>query len=132
MKFELKDIKEAHLKVKRGVDFPNYIQALVKLGVKKYETYVSDGHTLYFGDNNYKIRSEGNYSKLNIAKISDKERFRHYLKSHQRGQTDYSTFCNHSAETGVDKWTVDMSLMTSTYFDKFKNIMLVEQIATPL
>lgn len=132
MKFELKDIKEAHLKVKRGVDFPNYIQALAKLGVKKYETYVSDGHTLYFGDNNYKIRSEGNYSKLNIAKISDKERFRHYLKSHQRGQTDYSTFCNHSAETGVDKWTVDMSLMTSTYFDKFKNIMLVEQIATPL
>ncbi len=131
MILELKEIKEAHSRVKSGADFPNYVQDLIKLGVGKYETYVNDGHTLYFGEDNYQIQSEPKYSELSIANISDKERFKHYLKIHQRGQTDYSTFCNHSAETGVEKWRVDMSQMTCTYYDKLNNKMLEEQIPTP-
>ena len=126
--FQLKEIKEAHSKVKSGADFPAYVQDLIKLGVKKYDTYVSDGHTLFFGDNNYQIQSEPKYAQLSVANISDKERFKHYLKSHQRGQTDYPAFCNHSAETGVEKWTVDMSKMTCIYYDKENNEMLEEQI----
>ena len=126
--FQLEEIKAAHSKVKSGADFPAYVQYLIKLGVIKYETYVSDGHTLFFGNNNYSIKSEQKYPKLNIANISDKERFKHYLKSHQRGQTDYPAFCNHSAETGVEKWTVDMTEMTCIYYDKRNNKMLVEQI----
>ena len=126
--FQLKEIIEAHSKVKSGADFPSYVQALIKLGVKKYDTYVSDGHTLFLGDNNYQIQSETRYPELNIANISDKERFRHYLKSHQRGQTDYPAFCNHAAETGVEKWTVDMNEMTCTYYDKANNKMLEEKI----
>jgi uncharacterized protein YbcV (DUF1398 family) len=126
--FQLNDIKEAHSKVKSGADFPNFVQDLIKLGVKKYDTYVSDGHTLYFGEGTYIIQSEAKYSKLSVANISDKERFKHYLKSHQRGQTDYATFCNNSAETGVEKWTVDMRQMTCIYYDKLNNVMLVEQI----
>lgn len=131
MIFELKEIKEAHSKVKSGADFPNYIQDLIKLGVKKYDTYVRDGHTLFFGDDNYQIQSEPKYPELTIANSSNQERFRHYLKSHQQGQTDYPTFCNHSAETGVEKWTVDMSQMTCTYYDKANNKMLEEQIPKP-
>jgi len=131
MTFELKEIKEVHSKVKSGADFPNYVQDLIRLGVKKYDTYVSDGHTLFFGDENYQIQSEPKYSELNIANISDKERFKHYLKCHQRGQTDYPSFCNHSAETGVEKWTVDMSQMTCTYYDKSNAKMLEEQIPIP-
>lgn len=129
--FELKDITEAHSKIKSGADFPNYVQDLIRLGIKKYDTYVSDGHTLYFGNNNYQIKSEAKYSKLSVAKISDKERFKHYLKSHQRGQTDYPTFCNHSAETGVQKWTVDMNQMTCTYYDSLNSKMLEERISRP-
>ncbi|MEO6670032.1 MAG: DUF1398 family protein [Ferruginibacter sp.] len=131
MNFELKEIKEAHAKVKSGADFPNYVQELIKLGVRKYDSFVNDGHTIFFGDNNYQIRSEARYPALSIANISDKERFKHYLKSHQRGQTDYPTFCRHSAETGVDKWTVDTNQMTCTYYDKLKNKMLEEQIPKP-
>ena len=128
--FELKEIKEAHSKVKSGADFPAYVQDLIKLGVKKYDTYVSDGHSIFFGNEGYQIQSESKYSKLNVANISDKERFAHYLKKHQRGQSDYPTFCNHSAETGVEKWTVDMNNMTCTYYDKANIKMLEEQIPT--
>ncbi len=129
--FELTAIKEAHAKVKSGADFPNYIQELIQLGVKKYHTYVKDGHSVFIGDNDYQIKSERKYAVLRIANISDKERFKHYLKNHQRGQTDYPTFCQQSAETGVEKWTVDMSQMTCTYYDKLNNKMLEEVIPTP-
>lgn len=130
MNFELKEIKEAHSRVKSGADFPAYVQDLIGLGVKKYDTHVCDGHSVFFGADGYQIKSKPKYAKLRIANISDKERFKHYLKNHQRGQTDYPTFCNQSAETGVDKWTVDMDQMTCTYYDKSNSKMLEEQIAT--
>ena len=126
--FQLNQIKEAHSKVKSGADFPKYVQDLIKLGVKNYDTYVSDGHTSFFGNDKYQIRSEPKYSELIVATIADKEKFSSYLKRHQNGQTDYPTFCNHSAQTGVEKWTVDMNKMTCTYYDKANNIMLEEQI----
>ncbi|MEO6357510.1 MAG: DUF1398 family protein [Ferruginibacter sp.] len=129
--FDLKDVKEAHTKVKTGADFPKYVQELITLGVKKYNTYVSDGHTLFFGEDDYQIQSERKYAKLTIANISDKERFKHFLKSHHRGQTDYTTFCNNAAATGVEKWTVDMSQMTCTYYNKLNGTMLEEKIPTP-
>ena len=131
MNFKLTEIKEAHLKVKSGADFPNYVQDLIKLGVKKYDAYVCDGHTLFFGVDNYQVKSEAKYAEITIANISDKERFKHYLKSHQRGQTDYPTFCNNSAAMGAEKWTVDMDQMTCTYYDKSNNKMLAAQITTP-
>jgi len=130
MIFEINEITAAHSRVKSGADFPKYVQELINLGVKKYDSFVSDGHTVFFGDDSYKIQSEPKYSKLNIANISDKERFKHYLKNHQRGQTDYPAFCNHSAETGVEKWTVDMNKMTCTYYDKSNSKMLEVQIPT--
>ena len=128
--FQLEEIKDAHSKVKSGADFPKYIQDLIKLGVTKYDTFVSDGHTLFIGENNYHIQSEPKYSTLEITNVSDAEKFKHYLKIHQLGQTDYPTFCNHSAETAVEKWTVDMTQMTCTYYDKSNKLMLEEKIPT--
>ena len=53
------------------------------------------------------------------------------LKTHQQGGTDYPTFCNDCAKSGVEKWIVDMKRMTCTYYDKKGNEMLVEQIPVP-
>ena len=129
--FRLEEIKAAHSKVKSGADFPKYIQDLLKLGVTKYDTFVSDGHTLFIGKNNYQVQTESKYSTLEVSKESNSEKFKHYLKIHQQGQTDYPTFCNHSAETGVEKWTVNMNQMTCSYYDKSNNLMLEEKIPTP-
>ena len=126
--FTLEQIKAAHSKVKSGADFPNYVQDLIKLGVTFYETYVSDGHTDYLGTNDYKTSSAPKYSQLIIAEQSDVEQFRLDLKAHQQGKTDYATFCNDCAKSGVEKWTVRMDKMTCTYYDKAGNEMLVEAI----
>ena len=36
--FTVKEIHEAHAKVKSGADFPKYIQEIKKMGVKSFET----------------------------------------------------------------------------------------------
>ncbi|MFV0417707.1 MAG: DUF1398 domain-containing protein [Dysgonomonas sp.] len=125
--FTLKQIKDAHSKVRSGTDFPKYTQDLIALGVLEYTIYVSDGHAKYNGKDNYTIESEAEYPTLSIAKI-DKDKFREYLKVHQQGKTDYLTFCKDSARTGIDKWTVDILAKTCTYYDKDSNFILEEKI----
>jgi uncharacterized protein YbcV (DUF1398 family) len=129
--FQLTQIKDAHAKVKSGADFPTYIQDLIQLGVISYDTFVTDGHTLYTGTDNFNVQSEPKYTQLLIAQTCNAEKFKQYLQMHQQGQTDYPTFCNHAAETGVEKWTVDMAAMTCTYYDRSNNKMLEEKIPAP-
>ena len=129
---ELKEIEDAHSKVESGADFPKYIQQLKKLGITMYSSFVNDGHTVFTDADDHQLTSPKKYSLLRIANISDRDRFKHYLKNHQRGQSDYSTFCSNAAETGVEKWIVDMNKMTCTYYDKANNTMLEEMISIPL
>jgi uncharacterized protein YbcV (DUF1398 family) len=129
--FTIEQIKTAHAKVKNGADFPNYVQEIITLGVKSYNTYVQDGHTQYFGKDGYQLVSEPKYAALAIAAKSDVTQFIQCLKDHQQGQTDYKTFCEQAAATGVEKWTVDMTGMTCTYYNKEGAIMFTESIPAP-
>jgi uncharacterized protein YbcV (DUF1398 family) len=129
--FTVEQIKAAHGKVKSGADFPAYIQDLKKLGVTYYETFVSDGHTDYYGTNNYKASTTAKYDTLGIMETSNTEQFKADLKSHQQGKTDYLAFCNDCAKSGIEKWEVCMDKMTCTYYDKAGNEILVEEIPQP-
>lgn len=126
--FTIEQIKEAHSKVKSGADFPKYIQAIKQLGVSAFETWVIDSHTEYFGKAGYQTKSQPMYEKLDIVEQSDQDKFNHYLKIHQQGNTDYKTFCKHCAETGIEKWFASLENMTCTYYDKAGNKILVEKI----
>jgi len=126
--FTVDQIKATHSKVKSGADFPNYIQELIQLGVTSYETYVSDGHTDYFGKDAYQASTTPTYNPLFVAEVSNAEQFKIDLKAHQQGQTDYYTFCKDCAKSGIEKWTVAMDKMTCTYYDKAENELLTEII----
>jgi uncharacterized protein YbcV (DUF1398 family) len=128
--FTLEQIKAAHSKVKSGADFPAYIQELISLGVIGYETYVTDGHTDFYGNNDYKISSPRREASLKIADSSDAEQFIADLKAHQQGKTDYKTFCDDCAKSGIEKWKVSMKKMTCTYYDKDGEAVLKEAIPT--
>ena len=114
--------------MKSGADFPAYIQDIEKLGVTFYETFVTDGHTNYFGANDYKTSSPAKYATLTIAPASNIEQFKTDIKAHQQGKTDYTTFCNDCVKSGIEKWAVRMDKMTCTYYDRLGNEILVEQI----
>ncbi|SIT14263.1 DUF1398 domain-containing protein [Chryseobacterium gambrini] len=126
--FTVEQIESAHGKVKTGADFPNYIKEIKELGVKSFETWVKDSHTEYFGENDFKTTSEPQYKDLVIADDSDQEKFIQQLKSHQRGETDYMKFCEDCAETGIEKWIVDLDQFTCIYYDKAGNEILTEEI----
>ena len=126
--FTVEQIEKYHEKVKSGADFPGYIQEIKQLGVIAFETWVNDSHTTYFGENGYQQKSKPIYDVLTISENSDKEKFNNYLKIHQQGKTDYNTFCNHCAETGIEKWFASLDEMTCTYYDKAGKKILVEPI----
>ena len=129
--FTLQSIKEAHAKVKSGADFPRYIQELKKIGVTFYENYVADGHTQYFGLNNFSITSGAKYTAMSVASTSSTDTLKRDLAIHQKGGTDYLTFCKQAADAGVDKWTVDIVNLTCTYYNKAGIALLTESIPVP-
>ena len=126
--FTVEQIKAAHSKVKSGADFPNYIKQIKLLGVNAFETWVTDSHTEYFGNDGYQTKSKSMYKELVIAKQSDASKFKEYLQMHQHGETDYFTFCNHCAETGIEKWFANLKEMICIYYDKSGNKILSEKI----
>lgn len=126
--FTLQQIQSAHSKVKSGADFPAYIKDIKAIGVTFYETFVNDGHTDYYGADNYKITSAAKYNTLNIAADCNAAQFKTDLLAHQQGKTNYPTFCNDCATSGIEKWAVNLQVMTCTYYDNANNEILVEQI----
>lgn len=126
--FTVNQIEEAHSKVKSGADFPKYIQEIKELGVTEFETWVKDSHTVYSGNNDFKTNSLPQYDVLQISDEVKSDEFIQKLKSHQKGETNYYTFCKDCADNGIEKWTVNLDKMTCTYYDKSNNEILVEKI----
>ena len=89
--FTIYQIKTAHSKVKSGADFPNYVNDLITHGVSSYETFVTDGHTIYYGPSGFNVTSDTKYAALTIAPTSNTPAFKNDLKAHQQGKSDYPT-----------------------------------------
>jgi uncharacterized protein YbcV (DUF1398 family) len=126
--FTLEQIRTAHVKVKSGADFPAYIRELKGLGVTYYETYVTDGHTDYQGNNDSRLTSPAKYDTLIISDNINAEQFKKDLFHHQQGGSDYLQFCKQCADNGIEKWAVSLQAMTCTYYDKAGVEVLVETI----
>ncbi|MES2486802.1 MAG: DUF1398 family protein [Bacteroidota bacterium] len=125
--FTLDQIKGTHAKVKSGADFPQYVQDVKALGMISYTQFVSDGHTVYNG-NEQELVAPAKYEVLEVASTGNAPKLAADLKAHQAGQTDYPTFCRDAAAAGVEQWTVDVLRLTCTYYDKAGNSMLSEAI----
>lgn len=129
--FTISQINEASKKVKSGADFPQFVQDLKVIGVSCYDTFVADGHTKYYGANNFILQSAAKYPVLPVNNVSSATTLKHVISIHQQGQTDYSIFCRQAAEAGVEKWRTDILAMTVTYFDKHGDKLTTEPIPFP-
>lgn len=126
--FTIEQIHNAFSKVKSGADFPQFAQDLKIMGVTHYDNFVSDGQTKYYGKENFTLSGAPKYSKIYVNDISSADNLKHAIAIHQKGQTDYPTFCKQVSDAGVEKWTTHMIEMTVTYFDKKGNKLTVEPI----
>jgi uncharacterized protein YbcV (DUF1398 family) len=127
-KFSIEEIRAARERVRSGVDFPTLVRDLIALGVEKYDTYVGDGHSEYFGQHGHEVVAEATRLPIEISDVRDDMRFQAHLNLHRQGDTDYSAFCRDAASDGVHKWTVNMRTLTCSYYDSTGKEMLVEQI----
>jgi uncharacterized protein YbcV (DUF1398 family) len=130
--FTIKQIDDIHTRLGKAETLFDYLSALAVIGVETYDSYVTDGHSEYFGKYGYKVVSSPSHEKLPIAETSHKDSLLEHLARHEQGQTTYLEMLQGLAESGIEKWTFDTSNMTMAYCDKAGNEVLVETISQQL
>ena len=126
--FTVKQIKAAHAQVKSGKDFPAYIQEIKALGLTRYEFFVADGHTIYYGDADENVSAPPIYNTKAISGNAQAQALKQIITEHQQGQSDYLTFCQLVADIGVYKWVVNTQTMLCTYYSLNGENMMAEPI----
>jgi len=126
--FTIEQINDLHRRLGSARTFVEYVLALKALGVERYDSYLADGHSDYFGQDGHKVVSPPVHEMIPVAETSQRETFLEHLRQHEQRQTTYLEMSRGLAQSGIEKWTVDTTRMTMTFYDKAGAAMLVEQI----
>jgi len=70
--FTIQQINDLHDRLGEMESFPHFVWALNSLGVETYDSYLTDGHSEYFGIDGYTVKSPAAHEKLSIAETSRK------------------------------------------------------------
>ena len=127
--FTLEHIHAIHDRFGQAETLAQYLQELKAIGVEMYDSFVTDGHSEYFGKNGQKVVSPPVHETLSVVGISNRAQFLEHLELHVQGKTTYLEMSQGLAASGVEKWTFDTNHMTITYYDKAGNRLLAEVIA---
>lgn len=126
--FTLEQINELHDRLGNAETLNIYLQALNAIGVDKFDSFITDGHSEFFGKDGQKVVSPPAHETLTVANTSNREKFMEHLDRHLQGKTSYLEMSKGLAESGIAKWTFDTNRMTATYYDKASNKMLAEEV----
>ena len=126
--FTLEQINDIHDRLGNAETLSQYLEALKHIGVDQYDSFITDGHSEYFGRGGHNVVSAPVHEKLSIAGTSDRKSFLKHLDLHNQGKTNYLEMSKGFADSGIEKWTFDTNKMTITYYDKNGNEILVEGI----
>jgi uncharacterized protein YbcV (DUF1398 family) len=127
--FTIEQINDLHAQLGSARTLPEYVRALKALGVERYDSYLADGHSEYFGLGGHMVASPPVHEVLAIAETGERETFLEHLRRHERRETSYLEMSRGLAQSGIEKWTVDTGRMTMTFHDKTGIEMRVEQIS---
>jgi uncharacterized protein YbcV (DUF1398 family) len=126
--FTIEQLDDLHARLGSAKTFPQYVLALKGLGVQRYDSYLADGHSEYFGQYGHIVVSPPVHEHLLIAETGQRDTFLQHLHRHELRETTYLEMSRGLAQSGIEKWTVDTVKMTMTFYDKSGKQMLVEQI----
>ena len=127
--FTIEQINDLHAWLGSAKTLQEYVRALKAIGVERYDSYLADGHSEYFGQGGHRVVSPPVHEVLPVAETGQRETFLQHLSRHQRRQTTYVEMSRGLAQSGIEKWTVDTGRLTMTFYDKAGREMLVEQIS---
>jgi len=126
--FTIEQVNDLHARLGGARTLPEYVRALKALGVERYESYVADGHSEYFGQGGHRVVSPPVHEVFPVAETGQRDTFFQHLRRHEQRQTTCLEMSKGLAQSGIEKWTVDAAGMTMTFSDKSGREMLVEQI----
>ena len=127
--FTIEQINDIHDRLGSAKTLAEYVRALKALGVERYDSYLADGHSEYFGQGGHTVVSPPVHEVLPVAATGQRETFLQHLDRHERRETTYLEMSRGLAQSGIEKWTVDTGRMTMTFYDKAGTEMLFEQIS---
>jgi uncharacterized protein YbcV (DUF1398 family) len=128
--FTIEQIEELHGRLGCAKTLADYVRSLAGIGVVRYHSYVSDGHSEYLGHDGHRVISQPVHDQLPVAVVSDRKAFLDHLRRHERGETSYLEMSKGMADSGVERWTVDTHAMTMTFHDRSGELLLAEHITS--
>jgi uncharacterized protein YbcV (DUF1398 family) len=87
--FTIDQINGLHARLGSAKTLPEYVLALKALGVERYDSYLADGHSEYFGQGGHSVVSPPVHEVLPVAETGQRETLRRHLRRHERHETTY-------------------------------------------
>ncbi|HEX4211756.1 MAG TPA: DUF1398 family protein [Candidatus Dormibacteraeota bacterium] len=126
--FTIEQINDLHDRLGSPGRLAQYLRALHAIGVETSDSFLTDGHSEFFGKDGHQVMSVPAHETFTIADASSREGLLEHLRLATEGTTSYVEMSRGLADSGVEKWTFDMNEMTIAYYDKAGNELLVEEI----
>ena len=126
--FTMAQIDDLHARFGRVDMLGDYFRGLAKIGIARFVSFVSDGHSEYFGADGQRVVSSAHHEVLAIAEASDRAGFLDHLQRHRDGETSYLEMSAGLAASGVQKWVADTSALTMTYMDGAGRALLIDRV----
>jgi Protein of unknown function (DUF1398) len=69
----IEQINDVHTRLGSARTLPEYVRALKALGVERYDSYLADGHSEYFGQGGHTVVSPPVHEVLPVAETGQRE-----------------------------------------------------------
>ena len=106
----------------------SYLQALRDIGVKKYSTYIRDGHSEYVCSDGTIVKSQSVHDVYVISAKIDKAQFLKTMQASNDGKMDYFEMSKGFADSGIERWEFTTDDRTISYFDTKNNVIYAEGV----
>lgn len=115
------------IKMSGNGDFPKLVKSYRDYGITKFQTCASTAKTMYFDNVENCVYDEQDFFNYEIGALNI-EQFKQDLLAHQQGKTDFPTWLELTAASGIGYWIVDLNAMTCVYYDLDNNPVHTEKI----
>jgi uncharacterized protein YbcV (DUF1398 family) len=126
--FTIAQIDDLHARLGRAETLADYLRGLAAIGVVRFDSFVTDGHSEFFSADGYQVASPTHHHALAVAEVSDRGAFLEHLRRHSAGETSYLEMSEGLAASGIEKWIADTATLTMTYCDRAGVALLVEKV----
>ena len=103
--FTLEQTNRIYDQLGTAATLPQYLQPLKAVGVDICDSFITDGHSEYFGKEGHKVVSSSAHEKLKIAEASNRQEFINHLNLHSQRKTSHLEMSRGLADSGIEKWT---------------------------